>query len=340
MKVSIALATYNGSRFLKEQLNTLASQTLSPFELIVSDDGSNDQTLDLVRAFARHAPFAVKILEGESRLGYRENFRRAANHSTGDLIAFCDQDDIWRADKLDRMHRVFEDPSVLLAYHNAVVFNGVDTRLLHSARVEEADLRQEPVPPFKSSNGLLQVFRRDLLRFDSLWDISIDQNEGDVILAHDQWFFFLALVLGDVRFIDAPLLDYRQHGGNTYGVATKVSFAGRIAKQFLHYGAQDRWGADSARSRARIVEQIMLQEPSYRLGDIATFYRLLAQRLARRSSTYCEKSIAHRAAALLRSAASGDYRGGSTGFRPSSLIRDVWAGTVRGKSNDPTHLKS
>ena len=132
-RVSIALATYNGEPFLMEQLESLAQQTLLPAELVVSDDGSTDKTIEIVREFAAHAPFDVVVLEHGARLNYRLNFRRAAKHCSGDLIAFCDQDDVWVPNKLERMVRVFSDSKVQLAYHNAVVAGPEGTRLLHLA---------------------------------------------------------------------------------------------------------------------------------------------------------------------------------------------------------------
>jgi glycosyltransferase involved in cell wall biosynthesis len=77
--VSVAMATYNGEAHIHEQLLSLANQSLAPVELVVADDCSGDRTLDIVREFARTAPFAVRIYENETRLGYRANFMRAAS---------------------------------------------------------------------------------------------------------------------------------------------------------------------------------------------------------------------------------------------------------------------
>ena len=116
----------------------------------------------------------------------------------------------------------------------------------YSADEEEAALREQPMAPFKSPNGLLMLFRADLRRFDDLWDMTIDQNEGDVMLAHDQWYFFLARALGEVRFIDEPLVVYRQHAGNTLGVTPKPSLRQRFARRLVHFGTADEWAARSA----------------------------------------------------------------------------------------------
>jgi len=335
-RISIALATYNGARFLDEQLQSLSQQSLCPHELVVSDDGSSDETLSVVRSFAKEAPFPVVVIEGEGRLGYRLNFRRAAQKCSGDLISFCDQDDIWRADKLEIMARCFDDPTVQLGYHNATVFNKTTTRPLHDAVEERFDLSQQPLPPFKSSNGLLQVFRADLRRYDHLWDTSVDQHEGNVILAHDQWYFFLALLLGRVEFVDQFLLDYRQHGDNTYGVKIKETLPGRLLKRLIHYGDADEWAARGAMSRARVAEEIALLEEGKDLKNIVQEYIAFAERMRRRSETYSLPGIAGRAASAARSMALGDYRGGTWCFQKASIVRDLWSGVFLAKRSDPT----
>lgn len=333
-RVSIALATYNGGLHLREQLDSLAAQTLLPCEIIVSDDCSTDDTVAQVQAFAAVAPFPVKLLNNSHPIGYRLNFRQAAQACTGELIAFCDQDDIWRANKLQRMAAMFANGEVMLAYHNAWAFSDAARRLLHEPAVERAELQQTPIPPFKAVNGLLQVFRAELRRFDGLWDDSIDQNEGNVILAHDQWYFFLALLLGRVEFVADELLDYRQHANNTYGVKVNQSYLGRVAERLRHYGNQDRWMAASARSRSSIARAIAEREG--RPGrEVIDFYQALAMQMERRAATYTEPHMRQRLGALLKSLRAGDY-GGATGLKRSSIARDLWSGVMLRRETDPS----
>ena len=145
--VSVAMATYNGEEFLEEQLESIAEQTQQPAELVVADDASTDATVAILREFKAKVPFPVKILEGATRLNYRLNFRRAAQDCSSPIIAFCDQDDVWRRDKLERMSRAFDDPSVLLAYHNATVSSasgcGCSTPSMRN-RLRSANSRSRP----------------------------------------------------------------------------------------------------------------------------------------------------------------------------------------------------
>jgi glycosyltransferase involved in cell wall biosynthesis len=103
--ISIAMATYNGERFLEEQLRTLGEQVKLPDEVVVCDDGSTDRTLEILVQFAERAPFRVRLVINDQRLGWRENFLKAASLCTSDYIAFCDQDDVWLPDKLSVVSR-------------------------------------------------------------------------------------------------------------------------------------------------------------------------------------------------------------------------------------------
>jgi len=333
-KISIALATYNGAAFLDEQLRTLAEQTVRPHELVVADDGSTDNTLAIIEAFAEAAPFAVRILEVSKRLGYRLNFRRAATACTGDLIAFCDQDDIWSPRKLEVVARAFDDPEVLLVYHNATVFDGATTRPLHLSEIELPSLASPA--PLKTVNGLLQTFRADLRRFDDLWDRSIDHNEGRVILAHDQWYLFLAMFLGKVRFIDQSLLNYRQHTNNVFGVKSRETAISRFLLKFSHFGDQDVWAAAGAERRSEIIAAVGQREGRADLMQTAQEFGQLASRLHRRAQTYFGNSWMQRMAALGRAMRAQDYAGTKWSFNKKALIRDFWKGVALGLRHDPT----
>ncbi|RMG82452.1 MAG: glycosyltransferase, partial [Chloroflexi bacterium] len=100
MKISVAMATYNGEACLNEQLESLVRQEHQPYELVVGDDGSSDRTLDILRAFAARAPFPVRVTVNPERLGFGENFLQTARRCSGEWIAFCDQDDVWLPHKL------------------------------------------------------------------------------------------------------------------------------------------------------------------------------------------------------------------------------------------------
>jgi glycosyltransferase involved in cell wall biosynthesis len=129
ISVSVAMATYNGQKFVREQLDSLAAQQHLPSELIITDDASSDKTVAIVQQFRTAAPFPVHLHQHEKRVGYRANFMRAAHHCISEVIAFCDQDDIWSPRKLALCVQPFRDPAVLLTYHNAEVVTEAGARI-------------------------------------------------------------------------------------------------------------------------------------------------------------------------------------------------------------------
>ncbi|MFT4114380.1 glycosyltransferase family 2 protein [Silvibacterium sp.] len=110
--ISVVLCTYNGQQFLPQQLDSITGQTILPNELIVCDDGSTDSTLEQLAKFASEAPFTVRIHRNDRRLGSTRNFDQGLALAQGQLIALCDQDDVWEPEKLERLCHVMEDETI------------------------------------------------------------------------------------------------------------------------------------------------------------------------------------------------------------------------------------
>jgi glycosyltransferase involved in cell wall biosynthesis len=242
LRISIALATYNGSAFLREQLASIASQTRLPDEVVVRDDRSEDDTLAIVEAFARTAPFPIHFERNEDRLNFRANFMKAAAACSGDLIAFCDQDDIWRHDKLACVAAEFDDDDVLLVCHNARIYSaehGVSGSL-YDKSVPSKVYAPLSRTLFNMPPGFTQTFRRSLIPLFSLRELTFDMWSPGDSLAHDQWVHTLASALGKVSYINEDLVDYRQHANNLFGM--KISNPSRLDRivhrltWFSHYG--------------------------------------------------------------------------------------------------------
>lgn len=332
--ISVALATYNGGRFLAEQLQSIAAQSLLPAELVINDDRSTDDTLDVARQFARTAPFPVHVHRNERNLGFIENFRAASLRCAGDLIAFCDQDDWWNPKRLETCVPAFDDPDVLLTYNNAMMVDEGrrPLGLYYDPEAERESLRIKPFAPWKWSNGLLQVFRADLRRFDDLWRESVSHLR-DGILAHDRWYFFLAQSLGTVQFVDAVLVEYRQHEANVFGAGPNlVSPKPSLFDRAKHEGGQDLQYAKAAAARARILGKLAARAPdqSTRLLDVAHRYEVLSERNLRRYETYAGSTLPKRLRSLLSSCRAGDYANWPWGFDRRSVVRDLWSGVLLG----------
>ena len=116
--LSIALCTYNGSKFLREQLQSLANQTLQPFEVVITDDCSTDDTISIIEEFSNQ--LNIRIFINDSSLKVAKNFEKAVSLCLGDIILMCDQDDIWHSDKLVKISQFFkENPAQLAVFSDA-----------------------------------------------------------------------------------------------------------------------------------------------------------------------------------------------------------------------------
>jgi glycosyltransferase involved in cell wall biosynthesis len=224
--VSVAMATYNGAQFLEPQLASIAAQTRLPDELVVCDDQSSDESVEIVERFASRAPFEVRVVRNPKRLGFGGNFLQAARLSRGDLIAWSDQDDVWMPEKLAVCAHEFErDGEVVLVVH-ASWFGGWIRHGRPVVRAATADwlgpftprrtrrrtvytptsLPLRTIFPGRSS----LVSRRVLDAADALQTRLpgiIDEFWGH----HDIWIPFVAGAIGKVVMLPDALVQYRQH---------------------------------------------------------------------------------------------------------------------------------
>lgn len=204
-KISIAMATYNGEAYLKEQLYSFVSQTQLPDEVVASDDNSTDRTVEILRAFKKEAPFEVKIIEKDENVGYKKNFERALQHVTGDLIFMSDQDDVWFKHKIERIIHHSEQ------YPNSQVFIN-DTELtdgnLNPSGITKID--QIKVMGMGTSTMVMGTCTAIKKSFLSL----ILPIPGNYNAGHDDWIHDFGKIFDIRKIIPETLQYYRIHGSN------------------------------------------------------------------------------------------------------------------------------
>jgi glycosyltransferase involved in cell wall biosynthesis len=214
-KLSVAMCTYNGGPYLREQLDSIAAQRRLPDELVVCDDGSTDRTVAILEDFAATAPFPVRVYVNPANLGTAKNFERAIGLATGEVIALADQDDVWYPHKLERLEKELARSSRIgLVFSDADVVDDrlrpVGYRLWEALRAIERNRRLiERGRPFEVT-GCTAAFRADhkelVIPIPTEW-------------LHDAWTAFLIAAVADIARIDEPLLAYRQHAANQCGLA-------------------------------------------------------------------------------------------------------------------------
>jgi glycosyltransferase involved in cell wall biosynthesis len=337
--ISVAMATYNGQRFIREQLDSLAAQQHLPSELVISDDASSDRTVAIAEQFAKAAPFTVHIHRHDKPLGYRANFMWAVSLCTSDLIAFCDQDDIWSSRKLAFCVEAFRDPAVLLAYHNAEVMTEAGERLGDLDHLASAPVTPPlSLPPIgwnmPSALGFTEVFHRSILKFSHLREMSLDYNDLRAPMAHDQWVFFIASVFGRIAYIDTDLAFYRQHDSNLFGLNRPLNLLSNLS----YLLGNPTSSLDALQQSAERCAEI-LEKTRCNLSDVwhqratmgAARYRLLADLYTARKRLYTSASFAARVKAFYRIASTSGYRPKwSWGFGRKALVRDLCLGIPAG----------
>jgi len=220
------MATYNGAKYIQEQLDSLAQQTILPYELVIFDDGSVDTTLSIVNEFSKISPFPVNIYTNKINLGYGENFLKIVLFCKGDWIAFCDQDDVWLPEKLETCQK-YMDNSVTMIYHSAYVVDNNLRRLSKFKFQDDKDktIRLNELLPWKQLAGFSILFNNKLPFYNQYQKRPHDPHRINVQIAHDQWVPFLATIFGNIIYIPIPLVLYRQHEANAMGanLQSKIS---------------------------------------------------------------------------------------------------------------------
>jgi glycosyltransferase involved in cell wall biosynthesis len=224
------MTTYNGAPYLLAQLRSLAEQTRKPRELIICDDQSSDNTRAVVEKFARTAPFPVIFHTNSQRLHFADNFFKAASLCSSEYVAFCDQDDVWRSQKMAVVSRTLEATGACLVAHNAAKIDAtgrVIGELTHTDR--DGVLTGADMHPWRLFPGFTCTFRRDLLDVIPAECRPFDLIDPRRQWAHDRWVAFLASLYGDIYVVNDQLVEYRYHGGNASAwMQTRRSLAGSL----------------------------------------------------------------------------------------------------------------
>lgn len=202
--ISVCMATYNGEKFIGEQISSILSQIGEHDELVVSDDGSTDQTIAIIRGYNDSR---IKIYNNDQEHGYSRNFENAIIKSIGDVLFLSDQDDVWVEGKVIKMLQQLEKATVVIS--DAVI---VDENLavMHESHFALRGVKRGFLINFLKTRyvGACMAFRRDILKK------ALPFPKRQKYCAHDYWLVLIAEFYYDVKLIDEGLIKYRRHGLN------------------------------------------------------------------------------------------------------------------------------
>lgn len=224
--VGVIIATYNGEKYVEEQLRSICKQTRKPDFVLVTDGGSNDLTVVKCAAITKEFPgIAWKIMTSDARLGVKENFLRGIKNITGDYIFFADQDDIWYPNKIERMLEKFHSDS-----RYSVVISDAD---IVDATARKTGITQWQSIGFThrsiSNNDVLvsEMFRRNICTGMCMayrnGAFNYESIASDNML-HDEAIGWFGVLKGRLGVLDEQLAAYRQHGENAVGSKRRSPF--------------------------------------------------------------------------------------------------------------------
>ena len=202
--ISVAMATYNGEKYIKEQLDSILKQLNNNDEIIISDDGSTDNTINIINSYNDKR---IRIIEGPHK-GVKQNFANAISNCKGKYIFLSDQDDIWLDYKVDTVLKVFETTNCTCVVHDAQVFDSNTNEVIMDSF-------------FKFRNSKKGIIKNILKNSYIGCCMAIDKKIVDKIIPipddiemHDQWIGIMCEKYGNSVFINDKLLKYRRHNNN------------------------------------------------------------------------------------------------------------------------------
>lgn len=304
------MCTYNGATYLPEQLESIASQTLPVDELVVCDDGSSDDTLAILQAFAQKVSFPVQVVRNETNLGSTKNFEKCMLLCRGDILVLCDQDDIWRKDRVEKQVGYLQQhPDKDAVFSDGLMIDD-NSQPIGTTLWKEIEFFEEPQQRWQQGlgyeilfNGYVVTGATVALRRSCLPHL-LPFPTHIPLLIHDGWIALVLCLQDKIGFINECLISYRMHSSQQVGLGGKlepVSLRDRLTR--------DREiKLTPLREKAQELEMIYLHlhnYPNIPAEKLNKLY-LRQQHFQRRSSL--PPNRLRRIRPVLRDAASGHYR--------------------------------
>lgn len=216
--VSIAMATYNGENYIRHQLSSILQQSYQNMEVIITDDASDDSTLQILENFKTNYPH-IKIFSNPINMGITATFEHSIRNCRGDYIAISDQDDIWDAYKIEILMDTIGNEDAIYSDSELVNKNGHPINKLISSFVN-AKSYYSGIPFLM---GICLPGHTLLLQGDfARYIMPIPR-----VMMYDRWISFCAAANNGIKYLDVPLVKYRQHESNSFGVGKRRSKADR-----------------------------------------------------------------------------------------------------------------
>lgn len=232
--ISLAMPTYNGGKYLREQLDSIYAQTMLPDEVIVVDDCSSDDTIDILEEY--YVKYGLKYYINEQNLGYNKNFEKAITLCSGDYIVLADQDDIWLPSKIEKCYNILKNSDINIP-SLVSCFSSTNEEILYLNQPKSKGI----IGSWKhnlskyTSQGCTLMFNKKLLEF------IIPIPSG---IMYDAYIGFIASLLGNRFYLGDKLMYYRIHGNNSFamnGLSTKEKIRKNLLRTIPCWFTLDRY---------------------------------------------------------------------------------------------------
>jgi len=267
--VSIVMATYNGEKYLEEQIESIITQTYINLEIIICDDNSTDKTLDILSRY-EILDKRIKIISNKKNLGFKKNFEKVINLSEGEYIALSDQDDIWKEKKIEILLNNIEDFDLI---HSSVSLINNRSEIIQSKwnKLDNYTYSFRNLVFGNTVTGCTLLFHKSILNEFS----PIPSGEK----YHDWWLALLATRNRGIRYIEDSLVLYRQHEeqDTSAGLETKIVKLIRLGTNFFHKRKSKRyqkalWQIERLESYKRERSEFFLKEENSVINDALEYY--------------------------------------------------------------------
>ncbi len=255
MNVSVALCTYNGEKYVEEQLHSILNQTLPVDEIVVCDDGSSDNTISIIQQISLEKPGIIRLKQNKKRLGVYVNFMNVLSFCRGDIIFLSDQDDVWYKDKVERQVAfLHKHPNIELVFSDATLMGGS-----HNGELMSDNLNFPKENRKMFSAGL--AFELSLFQVYALGaSVAVRKRlvdsvleAGPLINSHDHCLQLEASAQDAIAYLNTPLYLYRMHEKQASNAETQME---RIKDSIVFPTNGEVWPLKELESKLKDSRQI------------------------------------------------------------------------------------
>ncbi len=216
------MASFNGEKYISQQLESIINQSYTNLEIVITDDASSDSTLDIIKGFQSKFDF-IRLFKHEKNLGITPTFEHSFRQCRGDYITICDQDDIWASNKIEFLVNAMKDEDMVYSNSELIDRHGHSMNLQINAL---ANLRSFysgiPFLVGVCLPGHTMLLKAEFLK--SILPIPVE-------IIYDRWICFCAAGNNGIKYVDKPLVGYRQHESNSFGVGKSRNKSKRKTRQ-------------------------------------------------------------------------------------------------------------